>query len=74
MSNVVEFKLPKEPEALNSFFDILKEDTDELVFIQVAKDGSVACGHSDLSLSNLALMCYQLQNFIQHLLDKGLTE
>lgn len=70
MNNVVRFPAPEEDRAnFGEFLDRLKEEADQIVYVQVTKDGKLGLGHSPLEYRDLLLMYHYIQNYLQRLVN-----
>lgn len=70
MNNIIKLFPPQEDkDKFDDLMDKLKENTDQIIFIQVTKEGNIALGRSPLEVKDLIVMYYHIQKYIQALLE-----
>lgn len=70
-NNVVQLvpKDKKEEKNIEEFVNSIAEDTDQLLFIRIDKEGNLSLGHTPLSTKDLIVMYHQVNRYIQVLLE-----
>ena len=75
MGNVIYLNPPQEnKDEWEEMMELLKNQTDQLVFIRVDTEGKVSLGHTPLEVNDLIVMYHHLGRFIQNLIEMSVTE
>jgi hypothetical protein len=73
-NNIIEFvpKNKEEEAEVNNTEEFIKSiapDTDQIIFVRVNKEGNISLGHSPLAMKDLIVMYYQINRYIDILLE-----
>lgn len=72
LNNIVQFKKPEDDkDEFDALLEHLREDTDQLIFIRLTKDGHLNLGHTPLDVKDLIYMWYHIQTYIHNLIESG---
>lgn len=70
---IVQLKQPEEvtEEEQDEFYSLLKEQTDQLIYVSKDNDGKYHFGHTPLDSRDLALMAWHLNKVLDILIQSG---
>lgn len=74
--NIVQIKRPDEgvEENRGEFFNTLREQTDQLIYVARDNDGKFFFGHTPLDSRDLAIMAWHLNKVLDLLIQAGVAD